>query len=98
MLRARNSQAMYSNRLKALLDSATCTRTLKCNDIGIDIMKIKLDRTVSPALYDLQYITVRNGRGREMLESVRKHLVSTPTSSSGDRKPFVLATVESDDE
>lgn len=33
-----------------------------------------------------------------MLDSVRARLVSTPTSSSGDRKPFVMATVESDDE
>jgi len=45
-----------------------------------------------------QYITVRNERGKEMLDSVRPRLVTTPTSSSGNRRPFVMATVESDDE
>lgn len=33
-----------------------------------------------------------------MLDLVRPRLVTTPTSSSGDRKPFVLQTVQSDDE
>ena len=46
----------------------------------------------------MQYITVRNERGKEMLDSVRPRLVTTPTSSSGNRRPFVMATVESDDE
>lgn len=45
-----------------------------------------------------QYVTVRNERGREMLDLVRQRLIVTPTSSSGDRKPFVLQTVQSDDE
>ena len=45
-----------------------------------------------------QYITVRNERGKEMLDAVRPRLVTTPTSSSGNRRPFVMATVESDDE
>lgn len=44
-----------------------------------------------------QYVTVRNERGREMLDLVRPRLISTPTSSSGDRKPFVLQTMEADD-
>ena len=45
-----------------------------------------------------QYVTVRNERGREMLDLVRQRLIVTPTSASGDRKPFVLQTVQSDDE
>lgn len=45
-----------------------------------------------------QYVTVRNERGREMLDLVRPRLMTSPTSSSGDRKPFVLQTVQSDDE
>jgi hypothetical protein len=45
-----------------------------------------------------QYVTVRNERGREMLDLVRQRLIVTPTSQSGDRKPFVLQTVQSDDE
>jgi len=46
----------------------------------------------------VQYVTVRNERGREMLDLVRPRLIVTPTSSTGDRKPFVLQTVEADDE
>lgn len=45
-----------------------------------------------------QYITVRNSRGHEMLDSVRGSLRIQPTTSSGDRKPFVLQTVVADDE
>jgi len=45
-----------------------------------------------------QYVTVRNERGRELLDSVRDRLVITPTSSSGDRKPFVEQTAIADDE
>ncbi|PRQ36865.1 putative 7-hydroxymethyl chlorophyll a reductase [Rosa chinensis] len=44
-----------------------------------------------------QYVTVRNERGREMLSLVEKHLEITPTTSSGDRRPFVLETVKADD-
>ncbi len=46
----------------------------------------------------VQYVTVRNGRGKEMLEAVRPHLKILPTVSTGDRKPFVLQTVIADDE
>ena len=45
-----------------------------------------------------QYLTVRNSRGREMLASVKAGLKVLPTVSSGDRRPFVLQTVVSDDE
>uniref|UniRef100_A0A0D9ZIY8 Coenzyme F420 hydrogenase/dehydrogenase beta subunit C-terminal domain-containing protein n=1 Tax=Oryza glumipatula TaxID=40148 RepID=A0A0D9ZIY8_9ORYZ len=45
-----------------------------------------------------QYITVRNGRGREMLSLVEGLLESTPTVSSGVRQPFVIETVKADDE
>lgn len=45
-----------------------------------------------------QYITVRNGRGQEMMDSVKGKLEIIPTMSSGDRKPFVLQTVVADDE
>ena len=45
-----------------------------------------------------QYITIRNDRGQEMLDSVKSRLEIIPTMSSGDRKPFVLQTVISDDE
>ncbi|CAL9153232.1 unnamed protein product, partial [Musa hybrid cultivar] len=44
-----------------------------------------------------QYITVRNERGREMLKLVEKLLEITPTTSSGNRKPFVMETVKADD-
>ncbi|XP_072967777.1 7-hydroxymethyl chlorophyll a reductase, chloroplastic [Typha angustifolia] len=44
-----------------------------------------------------QYITVRNERGREMLSLVENLLEITPTSSSGNRRPFVMETVKADD-
>ncbi|KAL6191918.1 hypothetical protein ACLB2K_038307 [Fragaria x ananassa] len=44
-----------------------------------------------------QYVTVRNERGREMLSLIEKLLEITPTTSSGDRRPFVLETVKADD-
>ncbi|KAJ8490263.1 hypothetical protein OPV22_011984 [Ensete ventricosum] len=44
-----------------------------------------------------QYITVRNERGREMLKLVEKLLEITPTTSSGNREPFVMETVKADD-
>lgn len=46
----------------------------------------------------VQYITVRNDRGREMMDAVRPRLHTFPTVSTGDRKAFVMATVNSDDE
>uniref|UniRef100_A0A2P2M1R9 Uncharacterized protein MANES_15G048100 n=1 Tax=Rhizophora mucronata TaxID=61149 RepID=A0A2P2M1R9_RHIMU len=45
-----------------------------------------------------QYITVRNERGREMLDLVKNILEITPTTSSGDRRPFVMETVKADDD
>ena len=45
-----------------------------------------------------QYITVRNGRGRDMLDAVAGRLTLLPTQSSGSRGAFVAQTVISDDE
>ncbi|KAJ8768380.1 hypothetical protein K2173_021533 [Erythroxylum novogranatense] len=45
-----------------------------------------------------QYITVRNERGREMLDLVKSLMEITPTSSSGNRRPFVMETVKADDD
>ncbi|KAI4365347.1 hypothetical protein MLD38_021340 [Melastoma candidum] len=44
-----------------------------------------------------QYITIRNERGREMLNLVADLLEMTPTFSSGNRGPFVMETVKADD-
>ena len=45
-----------------------------------------------------QYVTVRNERGSELLDSVRQGLDIKPTVSTGDRKQFVMQTVLQDDE
>lgn len=45
-----------------------------------------------------QYVTVRNERGQEMLDSIGSQLVKYPTVSSGKRQPFVMQTVIADDE
>ena len=42
-------------------------------------------------------VHVRNRRGVELLEPVRGRMVETPLEDSGDRKPFVLETLLSDD-
>lgn len=44
-----------------------------------------------------QYVTVRNARGAAMMDAVRELLLTAPTASSGDRRPFVLETVLADD-
>ncbi|KAJ4968694.1 hypothetical protein NE237_015395 [Protea cynaroides] len=44
-----------------------------------------------------QYITVRNERGKEMLNLVKNLLEINPTVSSGDRRPYVMETVKADD-
>ncbi|XP_052189461.1 7-hydroxymethyl chlorophyll a reductase, chloroplastic [Diospyros lotus] len=44
-----------------------------------------------------QYVTIRNERGREMLNLVKDLLEITSTTSSGDRRPFVMETVKADD-
>ncbi|XP_057742660.1 7-hydroxymethyl chlorophyll a reductase, chloroplastic isoform X7 [Arachis stenosperma] len=44
-----------------------------------------------------QYVTVRNERGREMLRLVENLLEIRPTTSAGDRRPFVMETVKADD-
>tara|TARA_B100001540_G_scaffold203155_1_gene178939 strand:- start:9479 stop:11011 length:1533 start_codon:yes stop_codon:yes gene_type:complete len=45
-----------------------------------------------------QYVTVRNARGREMMDLIRDDLDITPSMSSGDRRAFVMQTVVADDE
>ncbi|GBG65632.1 hypothetical protein CBR_g51515 [Chara braunii] len=44
-----------------------------------------------------QYVVVRNDRGVEMLDLVRPQLETTRTVSEGDRRAFVMQTVEADD-
>ncbi|KAJ0092734.1 hypothetical protein Patl1_25800 [Pistacia atlantica] len=44
-----------------------------------------------------QYVTVRNERGKEMLSLVENLLEIIPTTSSGNRRPFVMETVKADD-
>lgn len=46
----------------------------------------------------LQYITVRNQRGREMLNKIQGSLEVVPPISGGSRRQFVLQTVLADDE
>ena len=46
----------------------------------------------------LQYLTIRNQRGREMLETVKSSLEVVPAMSGGDRSQFVMQTVLADDE
>ncbi|GMH45828.1 hypothetical protein BSKO_13791 [Bryopsis sp. KO-2023] len=45
-----------------------------------------------------QYVTVRNGRGQELIDSVRHRLEITPTISEGDRRAVVMSTVAADDQ
>ncbi|KAJ7520998.1 hypothetical protein O6H91_19G033400 [Diphasiastrum complanatum] len=44
-----------------------------------------------------QYVTIRNERGKEMLDLVRHLLEISPPVSSGNRAPFVMETVKADD-
>ncbi|CAM8905535.1 unnamed protein product [Rhodiola kirilowii] len=44
-----------------------------------------------------QYITLRNERGREMLDLIKNSLEMTPTISTGNRRPLVMETVKADD-
>ncbi|KAL4190708.1 hypothetical protein AMTRI_Chr07g26120 [Amborella trichopoda] len=44
-----------------------------------------------------QYITVRNERGREMLNLIMHLLEVSPTISTGNRHPYVMETVKTDD-
>ncbi|KAI3423955.1 hypothetical protein D9Q98_009789 [Chlorella vulgaris] len=46
----------------------------------------------------LQYLTVRNERGQELLDSVRPRLVVQPPMSGGSRGAFVMQTVLADDQ
>ena len=42
-----------------------------------------------------QYVTVRNDRGQEMLDLVRRRLEITETTTSGNRSASVMQTLES---
>jgi len=44
----------------------------------------------SPMASHPQYITVRNSRGREMLDALGADLVRTPSVDTGDRRPLVM--------
>jgi len=44
-----------------------------------------------------QFLTVRNARGREMLDLVRPHLAEWAPETSGDRQPFVEQTITADE-
>ena len=46
----------------------------------------------------LQYVTLRNDRGKEMWDLVKHKMQEVPTSSSGDRAAVVTSTVMADDE
>ncbi|GBF89968.1 hypothetical protein Rsub_02674, partial [Raphidocelis subcapitata] len=48
----------------------------------------------------MQYVTVRNERGRELLDALRAGgaLETAPAESRGDRRPLVMQTVISDDQ
>lgn len=45
-----------------------------------------------------QYVTIRNERGKEMLNLIGDLLEVSPTISSGNRRPFVMETVKADDD
>lgn len=45
-----------------------------------------------------QVVTVRNERGRELLESVRGAIETSPTMAAGSRREFVMQTAIADDE
>lgn len=44
----------------------------------------------SPMSSHPQYITVRNSRGREMLDVLGADLIKTPPVDTGDRRPLVM--------
>ena len=37
-----------------------------------------------------QYLTVRNSRGREMLDALGSELIRTPPVDTGNRRPLVM--------
>jgi hypothetical protein len=55
----------------------------KCN-----LQRYNTDMTRHP-----QYVTVRNDKGKEMMDMIRNECDVTPSVSSGERKPFVMQTV-----
>ena len=45
----------------------------------------------------MQFVTIRNERGREMFDAVRDRMDVAPTVDTGDRKAFVMETLLTDD-
>jgi 7-hydroxymethyl chlorophyll a reductase len=64
-------------------------------DIVVGYMGVPYFQT--PMTKHPQYVTVRNARGRQMFDLIRDRLEVMPTVDSGNRKPFVLQTLEADD-
>lgn len=44
----------------------------------------------SPMAQHPQYLTVRNSRGREMIDVLGSELIRTPPVDTGDRRPLVM--------
>jgi hypothetical protein len=44
----------------------------------------------SPMAQHPQYLTVRNSRGREMIDVLGSELIRTPAVDTGDRRPLVM--------
>mgnify|MGYP002045567908 FL=1 len=66
-------------------------------DLVVGHMGVDYDESIPMNLHP-QYVTVRNERGQKMIDLIKNDLQITPSTSRGDRKPFVLQTVISDDE
>ena len=52
----------------------------------------------TPMTNHLQYMTIRNERGRKMMDTIKGSLEVVPPISGGSRTAFVLQTVLADDE
>lgn len=66
-------------------------------DVVIGYMGIDYDESIPMHMHP-QYVTVRNERGQKMIDLIKDDLQITPSTTQGDRKPFVLQTVIADDE
>ena len=71
--------------------------TNACADLVVGYMGVPYNPS-TPMTSHLQYLTVRNARGREMLQGVADSLEVVPPMSKGNRAPFVVQTVLADDE
>ena len=66
-------------------------------DLVVGYMGVDYDESIPMNLHP-QYVTIRNERGQKMIDLIKNDLQITPSTTRGDRKPFVLQTVISDDE